>query len=243
MEKVQLYTFTLVLSLVFPFLGYSFTTFDFSQDIADYDITVDAELLSKAGITLTNAESHNITFGAFRTEYGLINTTVRARWYHSNLEGDIMAFRKQNPLEVHTNTWFWDLIIEVYNDDIGYKKHWLYNSTMINAFDSDYNWSMFRMSLEGIYIFITIPVNSTGYLTQNMTQAVNVEGFVTVTLGEPMRSEGTFGFIKFAQWYFGLMLGTASYGLPDFMSWIARVIAAIQILSAILLARELIGFT
>jgi len=56
-----------------------------------------------------------------------------------------------------------------------------------------------------------------------------------------VESGGGFNFSQFVTWYWSIIMGSNSYGLPTFLSWIVRIISALTLLSGILLARELIG--
>ena len=46
--------------------------------------------------------------------------------------------------------------------------------------------------------------------------------------------------MQFINWYWSIMIGSNSYGLPAFMSWIVRLISALTLLSGVLLAKEML---
>ena len=75
---IKLYITTMVLSLVFPVLGYTFT--NFPSGPGDYNIALSSESLMLAGITLEDAESHNISYGAGFQYYDIGNVSLRSAW-------------------------------------------------------------------------------------------------------------------------------------------------------------------
>jgi len=77
-STLRLVIFSFVLSMLFPIFAYTFTTF--GNDPSQYDITLDVTQLENSGIKLTDAVTHNITFGSPAEVYAVKNQTMRVQW-------------------------------------------------------------------------------------------------------------------------------------------------------------------
>lgn len=225
--NTRLYVMVLVLTLVFPVLGFTFT--NWPDDMVNYDISLDAEKLMKAGIILKDAEGHPVTWAGGYVYYNVGNKSQRASWQDRGL---ILG----HGLSIQIPSWFgwWDPDYQwLVSQDTGSKARVVFNSTIVNEWDATYNWTWFR-SEDGLNVFIQ-PNNS----SSNITTAVYTDGVLNVTLGYALEDEVNFNFAQFVNWYMSLLLGGESYGLPVFFTWIIRIISAISVLSAILLAKDL----
>lgn len=226
--NLRLYIMTLVLTLVFPVLGFTFT--NFPDDMTTYDISLDAESLMRAGITLTDAETHNVTWKGPYAYYDVGNKSLRAKWTDwGAILGDGLAIQKPS--------WFgwWDPDYQwMISKSTGARTRITANSSIVSEWDTDYNWTWFK-SEDGLNVFIQ-PYNR----SYDINTAVFTDANLNVTLGYALDESAEMNFLKFVNWYMSLLIGGESFGLPAFFTWIIRVISAITILSAILLAKDLI---
>jgi len=223
------------MSMIFPVLGYTFT--NFPSGIGDYDITLTAESLMLAGITLEDAESHNVSWGGPFQYYTIGNVSLRSAWdedWHDpwiTPIGDGLVVERQG-----TFGWLDPGKLNLKSQVTGITKRVISNVTIVNEYDINYNWTWFTTE-HGSQVFITPYVRG-----QNITYAVFNEGHLNVTIGSAIEETGNFNFMKFINWYTSLLIGELSWGLPPVFSWIVKIISAITILSVILLAKELIRF-
>lgn len=235
--RLGLYVFVLVLNLVFPVLSYTFTTFE--SNYGDYDIALNDESLMIAGINLVGGESHNLTWGGDWVYFAQENQTTRLKfdgpWYepYRFLRGDGIALERQTAIGLALDSWVSKNRIGVRGYISGFQDQIITNASIISEWNSDYNWSRFRMT-DGTNVFIT-PFSGT-----NITDAVFISGTLNVTLAETFKESTTFNFWQFLGWYAGLMIGVSSWGLPPAFGWILKIFSAISVLALILLAKEMI---
>ncbi len=240
MENVRLIVFTLCLCLIFPVLGYSFTTFSISLT-ENWDISLDKDRLILAGIILNDAESHNVTFEGDWEEYTVQNQSVRIGWKSGIRDAgtliiyeDAIFIQKKSPLGRFLNSWIFPQFMWVTAVKTGYTDKAIYNDTIVLNWDPVYNWSRFEVE-DGMQCFIT-PIND----TMNITYAVYTYGTLSVTLGEGWEETTDFNFRNFVTWYLGLIIGDQTWGLPEVFTWLIRILSALTILSAVIIAKELI---
>ncbi|MHC4573389.1 MAG: hypothetical protein ACYS76_04545 [Planctomycetota bacterium] len=228
-----------MLNLVFPVFGYSLTNFP-SGAPENYDIDLDAESLEAIGITLIDAESHNLTFPSAWIDYTDLNKTYRARFRPAFGTGGAPL---GDGVQVQTSpvdgwlTWLFGYFVNIVSLTSGTSLEYVSNATIIADYDTRYNWSRFDLGT-GEKLFIT-PNDP----THNITYAVNTVGHINVTIGKAFEETTDFNFMRFASWYVSIMVGGSSWGLPDIFAWITRILGALSILATVMLARELIGFT
>jgi hypothetical protein len=240
---LKLYMFVLVFSMMFPTFTYAFTTFGAEAEL--YDVTLDPESLILAGITLQESQLHNLTFDGAQKYYEIQaeNRTIRAAWHDEFFNwattqnwGDGIVFQVQGPLDRYLDTWY--VPQKIWIESVRSGNHWqlLPNASIVQEWDNEYNWSRFK--LESGYMVFIEPF----YRTSNISQAVYVDGILNVTVAKGIvEGESEINLANFVNWYWGLIVGLDRYGLPAAFSWILRIIAAIQVLAGILLAKELIS--
>ena len=227
-SQTRMYIFVLILNLVFPVLGYTFTVFGADQQA--YEIDLDQNALMAAGITLADAESHNLSYPSPWVEYTLLNSTIRAKWQYNAI-----AFQKRSAVGRAFNSWIFPYVIDV-KSIISNRWHGsITNSTIVSDFNTDYNWTQFILE-DGHHIFVT-PYADDG----NMSKAIWDDGHVNVTIAKSFEEAGTnFNFWNFLGWYSSLLLGDQSWGLPEVFSWFIRILAGISIFSMVMLTKDLI---
>lgn len=236
-SMTRLYVFILVLNLVFPILGYTFTTFGTQSE--RYELALDADSLMTIGLNLVDGESHNLTWKGGHIEYLLLNTSIRAEWDHfrqgaSAIFYDGISFFKQSALSKAFNTWIGKYTVAV--KSVG-SNEWFFtlrNETIVRDFNTEYNWSRFVLE-DGHHVFIT-PFANDG----NITKAVYVDGNLNVTLAKSFDEDTTFNFWRFVGWYSSLLLGDQSWGLPSIFAWVLRILGALSVFAVVMLTRDLI---
>jgi hypothetical protein len=233
-NNLRLYVITLAFTMIFPVLGYTFT--NLPGVIGDYDTSISDETLMLAGITLTDAESHDLTWtGAFQY-YNVSNKLFRVQWKADWRDpwitpiGDGIAVERPGSFEwwdankVRLTSWVARNNFKV-----------ITNASIVSEYDINYNWTRY-VTDTGFQVLITPYTRGVSINT-----AVYDEAHLNVTLGTALVESSTFNFRQFVNWYFSMLLGETSFGLPSVFSWMIRLISAISVLSAILLAKELIS--
>ena len=115
-SMTRLYVFVLVLNLIFPVLGYTFTSF--GEQAERYELALDPDSLMAIGLNLVDAESHVLTFGdAGWDEYSLVNVTIRAQWARHRIVAliyeDDLRFQKQSAISLAFDIWLTPYVVEV----------------------------------------------------------------------------------------------------------------------------------
>ena len=233
-NNLRLYIMTLTFSLIFPVLGYTFT--NLPDSIGIYDVSLSAESLMLAGITLRDGETHDLTYEGGFQYYDIGNKSYRSAWdadWHDpwiTPIGDGVVVERPGLFE------WWDpgkLVLKSWLTSATSKV--ISNVTIVNEWDINYNWTRFTTD-SGFQVFITQYTRGVSINT-----AVFDEGHLNVTVATALEETSNFNFQKFVAWYFSMLLGETSFGLPSVFSWLIRLISAISVLSSILLAKELIS--
>ena len=233
-NNLRLYIMTLAFTLVFPVLGYTFTNFPDGMGV--YDISLSAESLMLAGITLDDAESHGLTYGGGFQYYEISNKTYRSAWDEDWRDPWITPIGDGVVIEQHGIFQFWDPDkVELKSYQTGTVSKVISNSSIVNEYDINYNWTRY-ITGAGLNVLITPFVRG-----ESITTAVYSTAHLNVTIGTTLVESSTFNFSKFVNWYFSLLVGSASFGLPSVFSWLIKIISAITVLSSVLLAKELIS--
>jgi len=235
--RLSLYVFVLVLNMVFPILGYTFTTF--GSDYEAYDISLDSETLMMAGITLVDAESQNVTWNGAWVYFDIQNKSTRFRFMEDIVDpkaiiiGDGIAIQRQNVVSLALDNWFFKHRISVKGVKTGTPKMTMFNASIVSEWESKFNWSRFMLA-DGTNVFIT-PFSGI-----NITKAVYEDGTLNITVAKTLDEKTNFNFWQFLGWYSSLMLGTEAWGLPPIFAWVIRLFSALSILALILLTKEMI---
>jgi hypothetical protein len=235
---LRLVTWTFILSLLFPVFAFAFTNFGVAFDTYDISVSLDQDSLINAGIILKEGISHNVTFRGGYVEYVLQNLTVRVAWIRQLITGDYFFHYRQSFVGGVLNNWLFTrgLSPKIGTDTLNFDG--MKNATVINNFDTEYNWTKYKIVETGLTAFITtIPSDQ-----NNITQAIQDTGMVTLTLGKQISQQEEFTFTSFVDWYWSIILGANDWGMPSFMSFLMRLISALTFLSAILLVKDLLPF-
>lgn len=227
--------YLMILNIVLPGFVYAFV--NFSDTAPPETGLIDQESLITSGLYLEGTETHNLTYGNY-AEFTNSSTIWRLKWFKPTVSqanwyfykeaidyGD-WIFQEQLPVviagELHT---------VVQSSHIG-------NQTIIGAWEGgpglDTNWTRVSLKSLGLEAFITCEGHS-----HNITDAVLVHGEVNVTAGKPVDFEDLDA-SNFIQWYWGLLTGSQSYGLPAFVQWLFQIQAVLLIFSAVIIGRELL---
>lgn len=235
---VSLWIFILVLNLVFPVLGYTFTAFGETSE--RYELDLNADSLMEIGLNIVDGESHTLTFGAAGwEEYLLLNVSLRAQWTRHRLATleyqDAVRLQKQSAISKAFDIWLTPYTAAVKSVATNEWFPGLRNETILRDFDTEFNWSRFVLK-DGHHIFIT-PFAADG----NMSKAIYQDGVLNVTVAKSFDEEDTrFNFWRFIGWYFSLLIGDQAWGLPSIFGWVVRILAALSTFAAIMLARRMI---
>jgi hypothetical protein len=234
---LRLVVFSFILSLLYPTFAYAFTSFTVG-DFESFDISLDTNQLMNAGIILKDAQSHNVTFKDTYKEFTVDNTTIRVNWKQSVAPPDFFRHITQSYLGRVLNTWiagFFHLIQPIVDNTVLFDTG-MNNITVINNFDSQWNWTQYRLKEKSMIVFIsTIPSDN-----NNITKAIMETGTVTVTVGSQLIETSDLNFRNFASWYVQVVTGEIDFGLPSVLLWVTRFFSFITLLSGFLLARELL---
>lgn len=236
-SMTRLYVFILVLNLVFPVLGYTFTSFGAQSE--RYELALDQDSLMIIGLNLIDAESHVLTWddGTW-DEYTLINVSIRASWARQRIGvlnfKDGIRFEKQSALSKAFDLWFIPYTVNVKSL---LSNEWfivLRNETILRDFDTTFNWSRFVLH-DGHHLFVT-PFAADG----NMSYALTDGGVLNVTIAKSFEEDTTFNFWRFVGWYSSLLIGDQSWGLPSVFGWLIRILGALSVFAVVMLTRDLI---
>ena len=233
----RLYVFILVLNLVFPVLGYTFTSFGVQSE--RYEMDLDPDSLMLIGLNLRDGESHTLVFKSGIWEYyTVINVSIRAQWDTHGLltlpDEDGIRIEKQSAISKAFNTWAFSYVVPVKSVA---SNEWftdMRNDTIVRDFDPEHNWTRFVIK-DGHHIFVT------SFLTDgNITKAVYDDGILNMTIAKSFDEDATFNFWRFLGWYSSLLIGDQSWGLPSIFSWVLRILGALSVFAVVMLTRDLI---
>ena len=236
-KMTGLYIFILMLNLVFPVLGYTFTAFGAQSE--RYEMDLDADSLMTIGINLRDGESHTFVFNSGTWEYyTVINISIRAQWGTHELltlpDEDGIRLEKQSALSKAFNNWWIPYTVPVKSVA---SNEWftdIRNDTIVRDFDPEFNWTRFVIK-DGHHVFVTSFLDD-----GNITKAVYVDGILNMTIAKSFDEDTTFNFLRFLGWYSSLLIGDQSWGLPPVFSWVIRLLGALSVFAVVMLTRDLI---
>lgn len=236
-SMTRLYIFILVLNLVFPVLGYTFTAF--GETTERYEVELDADSLMEIGLNLVDAESHTLIFKDGTWDYyTLINVSIRAQWARHRIVAliyqDEIRFQKQSALSLSFDSWLIPYVVDVKSLASNEWYPGLRNDTIIRDFNTEFNWSRFVLT-DGHHVFIT-PTSEHG----NITLAIFGDQELNVTIAKSFNEDTTFNFWRFVGWYSSLLVGDQSWGLPSIFAWVLRILGALSVFAVVMLTRDLI---
>lgn len=223
-------------------VAYTFTTFGDQPE--GFDATLDNDQLINAGIELSDAESHNVTFLGSAQEYTVKNATMRVQWREDPqpfINTPYFSHQQQTRIEKLLGTWIYPIEMEYVLDPAlgAFPRRSLINSTVIQNFDTKYNWTKYKLVENGLTVFITTLASD----DNNISKAILETGTVTVTVGSQTFGGLDTNFDNFGNWYFSVVTGQGGdWGLPAFMVWIVKIFSFLTLLSGILLLKQFVPF-
>jgi hypothetical protein len=236
-SSLRLIIFSFVLSLMFPMMAYTFTAFGTQQQ--NFDISLDISELESAGIILSDAESHNVTFAGSAQEYTVGNETMRVQWVSRIAPlTDYFSSQQQSFIERILGTWFVPIRMDVvYDGSSGWIRSFdNTNATVLSHYDTQYNWTKWWCVQNGLTVFVTPLPASNGSLATSIQN-----GTVTVTVGSALIDASDTSILSFVEWYISIVTGQAGdWGMPSFLVWIVRIFSFLTLLSGYILSSELI---
>jgi len=242
MENLKLIVMMLIISITFPIFAMGLTNLQ-TQESSKFDIAISYESLISAGIMLGNAVSHNVSYGGGYVYFNLNDTEVRVKWDDLGLDpatflpiGDAIKVERKSPLGRITDSWVFPKRLYISGEKTDYKSIYVYNSTLIQEWDEDYNWSLFRIPEEGLVMIVQYSPS----VSNNITEAVYEDGLITVTIGKSLDVNEKVNFRKVVNWYMGLLIGDKSWGLPPVFTWIVRILTSLSVLAMVIFIKEMI---
>jgi len=242
MENLKLIVMMLIISITFPIFSMGLIHFD-AQESSKFDIAISYQALLSAGIYLGDAVSHNVTYGGGYVYFNLNDTEVRVKWDDLGLDpatllpiGDAIKVEKKSPLGRLMDSWVFPKRLYIFGEKTNYKSLYIYNSTIIQEWDEDYKWSLFRIPEEGLVMIIQYSPS----VSNNITEAVYDDGMITITIGKSLDVNEKVNFRRAIDWYVGLLIGDKAWGLPPVFTWIVRIITSLGVLAMVIFIKEMI---
>ncbi len=219
----------LLVSILFHYFSYSFTIT--AIDYSDYDITISIIDLYSTGIMIGENDEHNISYNPLLftdvwTFFNIENSTIRLQWRDQLIADD--SIRAQIQAKFFGFPMWVDFDWAVQGQDF------IYNETIIVLYGREYDNMTIIRALTGYVLFITDPLKQ-----GNITRAVQVDGNLTLTLAQNVAWAEEPNITSFISWYFGLVTGTESFGLPDNFAIIVRIMTLLGMFAGIFLLSEL----
>lgn len=241
---IKLATFSILLNIIFPVFAYSFTTLE-GSDFISWDLSIDQDDLINAGIQFERATQDNITFRDGPITFNISNDYVRFNWERHIFQGDRMTVKQPSFIEQAwgdiTGDYFSlggeEAVLGLEGSFIFTGE--IFNSTIVTHWDPVYNWTRIDLKNQGVTALITPRITATD--PNNITEAVYVDGTLTITLGSIRASDGSFDGGDFIDFYWDMLIGANEWGLPASMEWIIRILTAMTVFSAVLLGREILN--
>ena len=236
MSRMMIYL--LIFNLIFTPFAYALTQFPDEPDSDQAETKfIDQDKLMEAGIVFTDATEFNLTFGADFVYVSTNQTDYRFKWSDGVLE-DKLLFEKKNFVGRWTDSWLFRTEIEIhflgsgtiYNLDGEFP---VYNSTIVNEWELDSNWSRMKLDNNIIGVF-TLPQGA-----DNITQAVFDIGVLNMTTGTTLQTSETYDVRAFIDWYVAAVFGYDYAGIPYSLQWIMKGIFMLNVVALVFAVREL----
>lgn len=234
-EMVYKYFYAgIIFNVLFSVFGFAFTVFPDTASTS-FDIPIDQEILYQEGITFLNATAFNLTYNGGWHYFTASDRNMRIAFKEGTLYTDGIEIQQQGLVQSYFDSWLLptSLPISVGEEYETLPLPILSNSTILLYWENDHNWTRFR-TLNAVNGFITtIPSDE-----NNISKAVYETGILTITLGE-LQMSTDFDITTFAQWYWNSLFSFGYSGFPDVLSWVLRLIVIINLVSGIIVIRDL----
>lgn len=220
--------FFLVLSFIFPVSTYALT-----YDYGSIDTEIESgEAFLEQGILITESATFNYT----------VTDGYSHQYTFNGSDCKLYYFPASDLFEAWCPTWpmGWLFSVRVdFTDNNGNNEgQQLTDAEIIGDYDPNLNYSRYSIDQGGenemeMFLFRW---NITATITENL----NADNS-TVTCGMILGNLPS-SYIGFAQWYFSFIIGTGTFGMPQFFIWIFQILFLMGLVCAILLIREFIPF-
>lgn len=243
----QIAVFMIILGIITPIFTYAFTDLDLNQDPGITSELLDPSDLVKIGVALESEERGLLTYDNY-LEFVNVSETFRVRWdrdilgrtkfiFFTEAIPSDWIFKAYHPVFINN---------QLYNYEKGGTSNYnpVVNSTIIYNFGIDppganitdrLNWTRISVRDLGFELFITCEKYD-----NNITLAIE-SGELNVTLGEAISTE-EYDPDNFINFYWGLVNGRETYGLPEALTWVFRIQALLTIYAGVVLVRDLLPF-
>ncbi len=227
-RTIAFLAFFLIFSVLFPIGTFAM---QFSPPPSGSLGALNPEALQAAGITLTDAVSYNMSDSVRATVYNYYeefhmndSSKYAVTWIGGSGPGGNGS--------LHFKTTVFLPVLWVVIMPVPYHVDW---AKAAGNWSTTYNWTRFQIDTYGdkpATCFITPHPDYNGDIHASLK-----DGNLTVTIGKNFE-QGEPDFWAFAGWWFSLVTGIETQGLPDFFVWLLRLITILGFLSAILLLRS-----
>lgn len=235
MESPRLVIFMLIFSMLFAPLSYAFTMLGVDEPTEYIETGLDSDAIISLGLTIANSQYENVTFEGGWFYYELNTLRVRVRWV--NATEDYFEFDSQShPIEIFANTWFLPTDSQIIKPDgLGLSRNGTIKETdVISYYQSVYHWTRFIIKEFALNLFFA-PDNNTISIIDQLDS-----GTIKVVMARVTDETDNFNFLSFVNWYWNLITGQNTFGLPPIFSWIIRIITAIQFVCAVWVTKDLL---
>lgn len=219
-STLKMLVFLLVFSIVFPVASYAM---QFNVEVSTGEIAY--EDLMSAGIIVDAADTQNITqqlgIGLKTFTYYDLNQSGQYRVHWGDVD-NVFEFQIPNPWL----GWWWPIVIDTVAE-----------ADVISGYDTDYNWTHIEIAVDTGSAATSLYTIYPGY---NFTMAQSIAyGNVTLTIGRGFQDTGA-DLMGIANWYFMLVTGQDTTGLPTFFVWLIQITGVLGLIAAVLLIKEFI---
>lgn len=227
----------IIFNILFSVFGFAFTAFP-STGTTTFNLPIDEDSLYKEGIVFVNATFFNLTYNGNWTYFESADRNMRIAFKESTLFSDPLVddgiiIQQQGLVQQYLDSWLFPTTLSM---DVGKSYDPLIknlpNGTIVNYFESEFNWTRFR-TLNSVTGFVTTIESD----DNNITKAVYETGILTITLGEVEVTIDT-DITTFLRWYWNTLFSFGYDGFPSYLGWILKLIVIVNFVSGILVARE-----
>lgn len=235
----QIAVFMIILGVISPVFTYAFMNVSMDQDYQGELTYLSKEDLLASRIYIEGDERHTITFSNY-VEFVNLSQPFRVKWVDELIHPDKFVFYT----EVFPSDWIFKkyhavhINDELYNFEKGgvvnYKP--VTNQTIVLNFNTTgYNWTRASARSLGYEMFFTCEKYD-----NNITQAI-ASGELNITIGRAISTE-EYDPDNLASFYWGLVSGRETYGLPDSLSWLFRLQGLLIVFAGGYLIKDLLPF-